>query len=123
MHLKICTMLASFFVLLFLIVADIPAAYTALSHSNMESTKNSEAKFYMDGVQRGYLKKLNDDKMLPFPVSKGGFQRQRKSENRKCYIVIEKTVTEMQEGQCIKLADNTPACHNEHYIAINNNDC
>ncbi|GBM55503.1 hypothetical protein AVEN_150195-1, partial [Araneus ventricosus] len=54
---------------------------------------NSEAKFYQDGVQRGYLKKLSDDQVLPYPVSKGSFQRQRKSEKKQCYILIEKVKT------------------------------
>ncbi|GBM80388.1 hypothetical protein AVEN_77639-1 [Araneus ventricosus] len=84
-------------------------------------SQNSEASFYQDGVQRGYLKKLSDNQVLPYPVSKGSFQRQRKSEKNQCHILVQKT--EMQEGQCTKLADNTPACHNEHFLAINYNEC
>ncbi|GBL88769.1 hypothetical protein AVEN_2076-1, partial [Araneus ventricosus] len=37
MHLRICTILASLSVVLFMIVADIPAAYTASDHNSMES--------------------------------------------------------------------------------------
>ncbi|CAL1283547.1 unnamed protein product [Larinioides sclopetarius] len=120
MNRKICTMLASLSVLLFLIVADISVAYAALEH-NMESAENSEDNFYLDGVQRGYLKTLSNDPVLPYPVSNDGFQRQRKSNKKQCHILVQKT--EMQEGQCTKLADNTPACHNEHFLAINYNEC
>ncbi|GBO42454.1 hypothetical protein AVEN_246058-1, partial [Araneus ventricosus] len=39
MHLSICTMIASLSVILFLIVAEIPAAYTALDHNSMDSAE------------------------------------------------------------------------------------
>ncbi|GBM80386.1 hypothetical protein AVEN_77638-1 [Araneus ventricosus] len=44
MYLRICTILGSLSVVLFLIVADIPAAYTALDHNSMESAERGDSK-------------------------------------------------------------------------------
>ncbi|GIY68195.1 hypothetical protein CDAR_255831 [Caerostris darwini] len=61
------------------------------------------------------------DVLLTFPPSEELFRRRRKSGPKTCRIIVQKT--EMQEGTCTRLADNTPACNNEHYLAINYNEC
>ncbi|KAF8778297.1 uncharacterized protein LOC129975054 [Argiope bruennichi] len=108
-------------VLLLLIVASIPAVITAVYQNGIGTGKNSEANFYLDGMQQGYIEKFNDVQVVPFLVSKDGFQLRKRAEKKQCHILVQKT--ELQQGTCTTLANHTPACHNDQYLAINLNEC
>ncbi|KAF8778298.1 hypothetical protein HNY73_015032 [Argiope bruennichi] len=119
-----CTMPVGFYMLLFLIVASIPAVYTAHAISvenDMDTGENSEASFHLDGMHPGNVNKLNEPHVVPSLVPEVGLERQKRADKKQCHILVQRS--EMQEGTCTTLADSTPACHNEQYLAINFNEC
>ncbi|GFU35658.1 uncharacterized protein NPIL_369761 [Nephila pilipes] len=85
-----------------------------------EQMFSSEDKFTQEAMQQSLRRNLDENGVFPSAL-KGTFHRIRKSEKKECHILIQKT--DVHKGSCTKLADNTPACHNDQYLAINYNEC
>ncbi|GFR12676.1 uncharacterized protein TNCT_366901 [Trichonephila clavata] len=117
------------------VLTDVPLKFASIMHDEKQELKipdildenvgnvqlfPSENEFEIDTLQQEYLKYLNENEELIFP-SESTFRRARKLEKKQCHITVQKT--DVLKGTCTKLADNTPACHNSQYLAINFNEC
>ncbi|XP_035217118.1 uncharacterized protein LOC118190509 [Stegodyphus dumicola] len=59
---------------------------------------------------------------LPFKMS-GILRRNGRSGEEKAQCHIHVQVTETYKGNCIRLRNSTPACHNDKYVSINYDEC
>ncbi|KAG8194439.1 hypothetical protein JTE90_011048 [Oedothorax gibbosus] len=98
--------------------AEKVADFTVNSGEKMEKQERELSNGESNELTQHYNKGMVG---IALPADTGVFERFRKSTNKKCNILVQ--TTETQNGRCIRLADNTPACHNDQYLAVNPNDC